>query len=56
MLKHLRIRQFLETVCQVYWRERARRELLGLSEQLLADIGRSRSEALWEGSKPFWKQ
>jgi uncharacterized protein YjiS (DUF1127 family) len=56
MLNHLWVWRCLQTICQAYWRQRARRELLGLSEQLLADIGRSRGEALWEGSKPFWKQ
>ncbi len=38
------------------WTERRaqRRALRGLSDQMLQDIGRSRSEAEAEASKPFW--
>jgi uncharacterized protein YjiS (DUF1127 family) len=39
------------------WRERARqrRELLGLSDRDLHDIGLSRADAVGEGEKPFWR-
>jgi uncharacterized protein YjiS (DUF1127 family) len=56
MRKHVWNWQFLDTVRQAYWRQRARRQLLGLSEQMLADIGLTRGEARWEGGKPFWRQ
>ena len=40
------------------WRRRAheRRELAGLSEATLHDIGVSRAEAAYLASKPFWKE
>lgn len=40
------------------WRRRAheRRELAGLSETMLHDIGVSRAEALYLANKPFWKE
>ena len=40
------------------WRRRAldRRELAGLSEAALHDIGVSRSEALYLANRPFWKE
>lgn len=34
---------------------RQRRALLALDEALLKDIGLSRTDALAEGSKPFWR-
>ena len=34
---------------------RQRRALLALSDQMLKDIGISRSQADFEGSKPFWR-
>lgn len=37
-------------------RRRQRRDLLGLSDHMLKDIGVTRSEADWEGSKPFWRR
>lgn len=42
--------------CIAEWRRRARsrRELADLDEMSLADIGVSRSQALYEASKPFW--
>jgi uncharacterized protein YjiS (DUF1127 family) len=36
-------------------RRRQRRALLELSDHVLKDIGISRSEALQEGRKPFWR-
>lgn len=39
------------------WRERARqrRALLRMSDRMMDDIGISRSEALAEAAKPFWR-
>ncbi len=39
------------------WHERARqrRELQGLSDQMLRDIGLSRADVEAEASKPFWR-
>lgn len=36
-------------------RSRARRELRELEDHLLHDIGISRSQANFEGNKPFWR-
>lgn len=43
--------------CLSGWRQRAseRRELSGLSEQTLRDIGISRCDAASEVAKPFWQ-
>lgn len=40
------------------WRRRAheRRELAGLSEAMLHDIGVSRAEAVYLANRPFWKE
>jgi uncharacterized protein YjiS (DUF1127 family) len=40
------------------WRRRAqdRRELAGLSDEMLHDIGVSRAEALYLANKPFWRE
>jgi uncharacterized protein YjiS (DUF1127 family) len=40
------------------WRRRAegRRQLAGLSDVMLHDIGISRAEALYLANKPFWRQ
>ena len=40
------------------WHERAvtRRELAGMDEHLLHDIGLSRSDVLREARKPFWRR
>jgi uncharacterized protein YjiS (DUF1127 family) len=39
------------------WRQlsRSRRELMGLSDTILRDIGISRCDAVSEASKPFWQ-
>jgi uncharacterized protein YjiS (DUF1127 family) len=39
------------------WHERARerRQLLGLSDQMLRDIGLGRADVEAEASKPFWR-
>jgi uncharacterized protein YjiS (DUF1127 family) len=39
------------------WRQRARerRELAGLDDYVLHDIGLSRSQAQFESGKPFWR-
>ena len=40
------------------WRRRTqdRRQLAGLSEEVLHDIGVSRAEALYLANKPFWRK
>jgi uncharacterized protein YjiS (DUF1127 family) len=40
------------------WRRRVhdRRELAGLSNEMLHDIGISRAEALYLANKPFWRE
>jgi uncharacterized protein YjiS (DUF1127 family) len=42
--------------CVAEWRRRvrSRRELAGLDQAYLADIGVSRCTAAFEASKPFW--
>ena len=42
-------------VTQAMERRRARRELIRLDEHMLRDIGLSRSQALFEAHKPFWR-
>ena len=39
------------------WQEksRQRRQLLALGDDMLKDIGISRADAHYEGSKPFWR-
>ncbi len=39
-----------------YQRDRQRHELARLSPAMLKDIGLSRSDALQEYAKPFWKE
>lgn len=40
------------------WEQRAgqRRQLAELDDRALADIGRSRAEAMAEAAKPFWRK
>ena len=45
----------LATLRQWRQRARARRELAGLDDYLLHDIGLSRSQAQFESGKPFWQ-
>ena len=49
------LRRVLSTLA--FWHERARqrRALAELPEEMLKDIGVSRSEAMREAGKPFWK-
>ena len=50
-----RLAAVVEQVLAWHDRARQRRALLGLSEDLLVDIGISRSEALKEAGKAFWR-
>jgi uncharacterized protein YjiS (DUF1127 family) len=36
-------------------RQQGRRDLSELDDRLLADVGISREDALWEAGKPFWR-
>jgi uncharacterized protein YjiS (DUF1127 family) len=41
---------------RTWWqRQRSRRELAQMDDRMLRDIGVSRSRALAEASKPFWR-
>ena len=44
-----------DTVCVWSERVRQRRQLLSLSDQMLSDIGVSRTDAFKECEKPFWR-
>jgi uncharacterized protein YjiS (DUF1127 family) len=52
-------RRLLITACGLFllWqtRKQQRRRLIEMSDTQLSDIGVGRSEALREGSKPFWR-
>lgn len=50
-----RFRAALTRLREWYEVYRQRRELLGLDEAMLKDIGISRADALREGGKPFWQ-
>jgi uncharacterized protein YjiS (DUF1127 family) len=41
----------------VIWlnRRQGRQDLSELDDRLLADVGISREDALWEAGKPFWR-
>jgi uncharacterized protein YjiS (DUF1127 family) len=45
----------IDMLCDWTERTRQRRALLTLSDTMLKDIGISRTDALQEGGKPFWK-
>ena len=49
------IDRVVATLRQWRQRARARRELAGLDDYLLHDIGLSRSQAQYESGKPFWR-
>jgi uncharacterized protein YjiS (DUF1127 family) len=49
-------RRWLIAARQAYRLQRQRRELLSLDDRTLADIGVTRSEAQYEGSKAFWQR
>lgn len=49
------IDRVLGTLRQWHQRARTRRELAGLDDYLLRDIGVSRSQAQFESGKPFWQ-
>ena len=49
------IDSFITTLLDWQERARQRRELLGLSDLTLRDIGRSRADAIREGARPFWR-
>ena len=48
--------QFKKTFIEWRRRARSRRELIGMSERNLMDIGLSRCDASFEASKPFWME
>jgi uncharacterized protein YjiS (DUF1127 family) len=48
--------QALSGLLLLWWRRfQERRELAGLSEDMLRDVGLDRSQAWQETSKPFWR-
>ncbi|HXR86115.1 MAG TPA: DUF1127 domain-containing protein [Stellaceae bacterium] len=50
-----RFRKMRESIGEMRRRARSRRELLTLADNDWRDIGISRSEALAEARKPFWR-
>lgn len=48
-------KQYSQRVHQLMIRQRTRRQLLQLDKTALDDIGITRSQAIKEGSKSFWK-
>jgi uncharacterized protein YjiS (DUF1127 family) len=46
----------LDKIGRWHERHRQRRALLGLSDDLLKDIGVSRADAWREAAKPFWRE
>ncbi|MFT4607288.1 MAG: hypothetical protein ACI9YO_001343 [Gammaproteobacteria bacterium] len=49
------IKQYSQRIQQLMIRRRTRQQLLQLDETSLHDVGITRSQAIEEGSKPFWK-
>ena len=49
------IKQYSQRIRRLMIRRRTRQQLLQLDETSLHDIGITRSQAIEEGSKPFWK-
>jgi uncharacterized protein YjiS (DUF1127 family) len=49
------IKQYSQRVQRLMTRRRTRRQLMRLDEASLNDVGITRSQAIEEGSKPFWK-
>ena len=45
----------MEQITTWYWRTKSRRALLGLSDDLLNDVGIGRIDAWGESRKPFWQ-
>ena len=48
------IKQYSQRIRRLMIRRRTRQQLLQLDETSLHDIGITRSQAIEEGSKPFW--
>jgi uncharacterized protein YjiS (DUF1127 family) len=46
---------FVDIVLTWQMRSRQRRELRGLDDAILRDVGISRAQANYDGNKPFWK-
>ncbi len=49
-------RRILQKLRELQQRQRSRRQLATLDQYALKDIGISRSDALLEANKPFWKE
>lgn len=49
------IQRALEALLTWQERQRQRRHLMTLDPRILSDMGRSRSDAVGEYSKPFWR-
>jgi len=49
------IRRAVDVVLVWHQRARERRQLLELSDHMLRDIGISRSDAIGEAERPFWR-
>lgn len=47
--------RLVDTVFEWNERDRQRRHLMSLDDQMLRDIGVSRTDAAREGRKPFWQ-
>jgi len=56
MIRNEKFRRLWGVVCRAWQRHRSRRELLQMNDCMLKDIGISRADALWEASKPFWRE